>query len=55
MQDFAMRVLVVEDDAKIAAFVVSGLKQAGYAVDRAVDALRAAGCRTGISTTSRCS
>src|SRR5271163_1681430 len=37
MQDFAMRVLVVEDDAKIAAFVVSGLKQAGYAVDRAVD------------------
>ena len=33
----AMRVLVVEDDAKIASFVVSGLKQAGYAVDHAPD------------------
>ncbi len=30
-----MRVLVVEDDAKIASFVVRGLKQAGYAVDHA--------------------
>ena len=28
-----MRVLVVEDDAKIAAFVSAGLKQAGFAVD----------------------
>jgi two-component system OmpR family response regulator len=32
-----MRVLVVEDDAKIASFVVRGLKQAGYAVDPASD------------------
>ncbi len=32
-----MRVLVVEDDAKIASFVVRGLKQAGYAVDHAKD------------------
>jgi two-component system OmpR family response regulator len=32
-----MRVLVVEDDAKIALFVVRGLKQAGYAVDHAAD------------------
>ena len=30
-----MRILVVEDDAKIASFVVQGLKQAGYAVDHA--------------------
>lgn len=30
-----MRVLVVEDDAKIASFLVRGLKQAGYAVDHA--------------------
>ena len=30
-----MRVLVVEDDRKIAAFVVKGLKEAGFAVDRA--------------------
>jgi two-component system OmpR family response regulator len=32
-----MRILVVEDDNKIASFVVKGLKQAGYAVDRAAD------------------
>ena len=37
MQPYAMRVLVVEDDAKIASFVVRGLKQAGYAVDHAPD------------------
>jgi len=29
-----MRVLVVEDDSKIASFVVNGLKQSGFAVDR---------------------
>lgn len=33
----AVRILVVEDDAKIAAFVVKGLKQEGYAVDHAPD------------------
>jgi two-component system, OmpR family, response regulator len=32
-----MRVLVVEDDDKIASFVVNGLKQSGFAVDRAKD------------------
>ncbi len=32
-----MRILVVEDDSKIASFVVNGLKQSGYAVDHAVD------------------
>ena len=32
-----MRVLVVEDDAKIASFVVNGLKQNGFAVDLARD------------------
>lgn len=32
-----MRLLVVEDDAKIASFVVKGLKQAGYAVDHCAD------------------
>ena len=30
-----MRVLVIEDDKKIASFVVMGLKQAGFAVDHA--------------------
>jgi len=32
-----MRVLLVEDDAKIASFIVKGLKAAGYAVDHAAD------------------
>lgn len=32
-----MRLLVVEDDEKIAAFVAKGLEQEGYAVDRAAD------------------
>ena len=32
-----VRILIVEDDAKIASFVVKGLKQEGYAVDHAPD------------------
>jgi two-component system OmpR family response regulator len=32
-----MRVLVVEDDSKIASFVVNGLKQNGFAADHASD------------------
>jgi two-component system, OmpR family, response regulator len=32
-----MRILVVEDDKKIASFVVNGLKQNGYAVDHCAD------------------
>lgn len=32
-----MRILVVEDDKKIASFVVNGLKQSGYAVDHSPD------------------
>jgi two-component system OmpR family response regulator len=32
-----MRVLVVEDDPKIASFVTKGLKQSGFAVDQAAD------------------
>lgn len=32
-----MRILVVEDDKKIASFVVNGLKQSGYAVDHCPD------------------
>src|SRR5580765_3670808 len=35
--DDVMRILVVEDDNKIASFIVKGLKQAGYAVDRCDD------------------
>jgi two-component system OmpR family response regulator len=37
MQDSAVRVLVIEDDAKIASFVVKGLQQEGFAVDHAGD------------------
>ncbi|MGE0679649.1 MAG: response regulator, partial [Candidatus Binatia bacterium] len=32
-----MRVLVVEDDQKIASFITMGLKQAGFAVDHTAD------------------
>jgi two-component system OmpR family response regulator len=32
-----MRILVVEDDKKIASFVVKGLKQSGFAVDHSTD------------------
>jgi two-component system OmpR family response regulator len=32
-----MRILLVEDDQKIASFVVKGLKSAGYAIDHASD------------------
>ncbi len=32
-----MRILLVEDDAKIASFVAQGLRAAGYAVDHAAD------------------
>jgi two-component system, OmpR family, response regulator len=32
-----MRILVVEDDVKIASFILKGLKAAGYAVDHAAD------------------
>jgi len=32
-----MRILVVEDDKKIASFIVNGLKQSGYAVDHCAD------------------
>ena len=32
-----MRILLVEDDLKIASFVVKGLKEAGFAIDHATD------------------
>jgi two-component system OmpR family response regulator len=32
-----MRILLVEDDSKIASFIIKGLKAAGYAVDHAPD------------------
>lgn len=35
-----MRILVVEDDPKIASFVVNGLKQNGFAVDHCADGAR---------------
>ena len=37
----AVRILVVEDDEKIASFVVKGLKQSGYAADHSPDGERA--------------
>ena len=44
-----MRVLVVEDDEKIASFVIKGLKQHGYAVDHATDGEQALDLATTIS------
>ncbi len=35
MVEAAMRILVIEDDKKIASFIVKGLKQNGFAVDHA--------------------
>src|SRR6266567_4425794 len=37
-----MRILVVEDDQKIASFIVNGLKQSGFAVDHCADGEEAA-------------
>ena len=37
LHSLSMRVLVVEDDRKIASFVVNGLKQSGFAVDHCSD------------------
>jgi two-component system, OmpR family, response regulator len=36
-EGFVMRILLVEDDSKIASFITKGLKAAGYAVDYAGD------------------
>jgi two-component system, OmpR family, response regulator len=33
----SMRILVIEDDPKIASFIVNGLKQSGFAVDHCTD------------------
>jgi len=33
----SMRILVIEDDPKIASFIVNGLKQSGFAVDHCAD------------------
>jgi len=32
-----MRLLIVEDDSKIASFIIKGFRQAGFAVDHAAD------------------
>ncbi len=37
LEVFGMRILVVEDDIKIASFIMKGLKAAGYAVDHTAD------------------
>ncbi len=36
-EEFNVRVLVIEDDAKIASFIVNGLKQAGFVTDMAAN------------------
>src|SRR5215472_6987093 len=44
-----MRILVVEDDEKIASFIVKGLKQSGYAVDHCGDGERALGLASSVA------
>ena len=44
-----MRILVLEDDSKIASFVVNGLKQSGFAVDHAADGERGLGLACGVN------
>lgn len=44
-----MRILVVEDDEKIASFLVKGLKQSGFAVDHCTDGERALGLAQSVS------
>src|SRR5690348_4163629 len=44
-----MRILVVEDDDKIASFLVKGLKQSGFAADRCADGERAFGLAQSIA------
>jgi two-component system OmpR family response regulator len=44
-----MRILIVEDDEKIASFVAKGLKQNGFAVDRATDGEEGLDLATAIS------
>jgi two-component system, OmpR family, response regulator len=43
-----VRILVVEDDPKIASFVVKGLKQSGYAVDASADGEQALDLATAV-------
>jgi two-component system OmpR family response regulator len=43
-----MRILVVEDDSKIASFIVNGLKQNGYAVDAAANGEQALDLASGV-------
>ena len=51
-----IRILVVEDEAKIAEFLVRGLREEGYTVEHAADgALGLARAPIGRSGTSSCS
>jgi len=47
--DDNVRILVVEDDEKIASFVVQGLKQNGYAVDHSPDGEQAFGLANAVA------
>ena len=47
-----MKILLLEDDAKISAFVAKGLREAGYTVDVSVNGEE--GCEMGRSTTYDC-
>ncbi len=50
-----MRVLVIEDDRKVASFIQTGLEQEGYAVDVLNDGAEAGTRRAPSTTTPSCS
>ena len=50
-----MRVLIVEDDETIAAFVAKGLREAGFAVDHSPDGREGLDWRSPPRTTRRSS
>ena len=50
-----MRVLVIEDDRKVASFIQTGLEQEGYAVDVLTTARTRASRRASSTTTPSCS
>ena len=50
-----MRILVVEDDRKVASFIATGLEQEGYAVDVLHDGTEAGAQARPTTTTRSCS
>ena len=48
-----MRLLVVEDDTKLASFIVKGFQESGFAVDHCTDGENGLAHALGMTTTRR--